>query len=144
MNDILTPAVFTLESLSEEQSVVLDFLITEKDMSQFASLSGDFNPLHVDDAFARAKGFSGVVVYGGLIIAHISRLIGMNLPGRDSLWSSIDVKFRNPLYVNQIATLEAVISAISSATGLIELKISLRSGNKLIAKGKAEVLLVNQ
>ncbi|UCZ77288.1 hypothetical protein LHK94_10090 [Dickeya zeae] len=143
MNDILTPAVFTLESLSEGQSVALDFLITEKDMSQFASLSGDFNPLHVDDTFARAKGFSGVVVYGGLIIAHISRLIGMNLPGRDSLWSSIDVKFRNPLYVNQTAMLEAVISAISSATGLIELKISLRSGNKLIAKGKAEVLLVN-
>jgi acyl dehydratase len=133
---------FALGALIEGQSATVDFTISQDDMRAFADLSGDRNPLHTDDAFAREKGYEGAVVYGALIVAKVSQLIGMKLPGRDSVWARIAMEFRNPLYVNQLAQVEGRIGSISIATGMIELKLSVRAAGKLLAKGSAEVLLV--
>ena len=121
-----------------------DFSVASEDMARFAELSGDFNPLHIDDAFARAKQFEGRVVYGALIIAKVSRLIGMELPGQDSVWTKITFQFNRPLYVGQSATLEGVVATLSEATGFVELKLTLRTEGRLLAKGIAEVLLVGR
>ena len=119
-----------------------DFTVSDADMAAFAALSGDFNPLHIDDAFARTKRFEGKVVYGALIIAKVSRLIGMDLPGRDSVWTNVSFQFNRPLYVGQAATLEGVVAALSEATGCVELKLTLKVEGRTLAKGVAEVLLV--
>ncbi len=106
------------------------------------SISGDRNPLHVDDAFARSKGFEGAVVYGALLVAKISQLIGMKLPGRDSVWTNLSLEFRKPLFVNQPAQVEGVIANLSASTGMIDLKLTVRTEGKLLAKGRAEILIV--
>ena len=121
-----------------------DFSVSPEDMARFAELSGDFNPLHIDDAFARGKQFEGRVVYGALIIAKVSRLIGMELPGRDSVWTKVTFQFNRPLYVGQAATLEGVVATLSEATGFVELKLTLKVDGRLLAKGIAEVLLVGR
>ena len=121
-----------------------DFSVSPEDMARFAELSGDFNPLHIDDAFARGKRFEGKVVYGALIIAKVSRLIGMELPGQDSVWTNISFQFNRPLYVGQTATLEGVVVTLSEATGFVELKLTLRTEGRALAKGIAEVLLVSR
>ncbi|HEX2870082.1 MAG TPA: MaoC/PaaZ C-terminal domain-containing protein [Polyangiaceae bacterium] len=124
------------------QSVTVDLWIDDEQMRRFAELSGDFNPLHTDEAFARAKGFRGRVVYGALLLARVSELIGMRLPGRDSVWARVDFEFSSPLYVNQSAQLEARIASFSGATGLLELRLNLQRDGKRIAKGRAEVVVV--
>ena len=58
-----------------------EFVVSEAEQSSFAVLSGDFNPLHLDSDFAQARGLAGSVVYGGLIVAKVSQVIGMRLPG---------------------------------------------------------------
>jgi 3-hydroxybutyryl-CoA dehydratase len=121
-----------------------DFSVSPEDMARFAEISGDFNPLHVDDAFARGKKFEGRVVYGALIIAKVSRLIGMELPGQDSVWTKVTFQFNRPLYVGQTATLEGVVATLSDATGFVELKLTLKVDGRLLAKGIAEVLLVGR
>lgn len=121
-----------------------DFAVSEADMAQFAALSGDFNPLHMDDAFARGKKFEGKVVYGALIIAKVSRLIGMDLPGRDSVWTNISFQFNRPLYVGQTATLEGTVANLSEATGGVELKLTLKVEGRTLGKGSAEVLLAGR
>jgi 3-hydroxybutyryl-CoA dehydratase len=130
-----------LADLAEGARAVVDFTITTEDMERFAALSGDYNPLHRDQEFARQKGFKDTVVYGALLIAKISCLIGMQLPGRDSVWSSIAMQFNQPLFVGEPARAEGAVVAVSQSTGLIELKLTVRSNDKLLAKGKAEVLL---
>ena len=110
-------------------------------MQQFAELSGDFNPLHTDDAFARTKGFDGVVVYGALMVAKVSQLIGMQLPGRDSVWVGIALDFRKPLYVGQAAQVEGVVTEASESTGMVALKVTVRANGKVLAKGTAEVVV---
>jgi len=133
--------LLTLAELTEGLQTVVDFSITPQQMLQFAEISGDFNPLHTDDAFARAKGFDGVVVYGALMIAKVSQLIGMRLPGRNSVWASVSLDFRKPLYVGQAAQVEGIVTAVSASTGMVELKLTVRAEGKVLAKGRAEVVL---
>lgn len=134
---------FVVGELSEGMVESVPFTVRRQEMERFAELSGDFNPLHVDDAFARSKGFEGVVVYGALIIAKVSQLIGMRLPGRDAVWASVSLDFVKPLYVDQQAKVDGMVTDVSELTGMLRLKLTIRSSTgQLLAKGKAEVLLV--
>ncbi|WP_265949561.1 MaoC/PaaZ C-terminal domain-containing protein [Dechloromonas sp. A34] len=128
--------------LAEGAADGVDFVVSAEELQQFAALSCDCNPLHVDADFARSKGFDDVVVHGALLVAKISQLIGMRLPGRDSVWTGLTLQFRHPLYVGQAARVEAVVERLSAATGMVLLKLTLRAGETLLAKGEAEVLLV--
>ena len=130
--------------LGKGVSASVDFVVSAEELRQFAALSGDHNPLHVDAEFARGKGFDGAVVHGALLVARISQLIGMRLPGRDSVWTGLALQFRQPLYVGQLAQVEAVVDQLSAATGMLTLKLKIRAGERLLAKGEAEVLLVRR
>lgn len=133
----------TLGELQEGTRATVDFTVTPEQMRAFGELSGDVNPLHTDDAFARAKKFDGAVVYGALLIAKVSQLIGMRLPGRDSVWVSIAMDFRKPLFVNQPAQVEGTVAEVSASTGMVALSLVIRAQGKVLAKGSAEVLLVS-
>jgi len=131
----------SLEDLTEGTKASVEFSVDAQQMRQFAELSGDFNPLHTDEAFARGKGYDGPVVYGALLVAKVSQLIGMKLPGRDSVWGSLSLDFRRPLFVGQEAEAEGTITSVHRATGMVELALVVRSNGKVLAKGKAEVVL---
>ncbi len=133
--------VIALGDLAVGTQALVDFSVSPEQMRQFAELSGDFNPLHTDDEFARARGFEGAVVYGALLVAKVSQLIGMRLPGRDSVWASIALDFRKPLFVGQAAQVEGVVTEVSESTGLVALKLTVRAAGKVLAKGTAEVIL---
>jgi acyl dehydratase len=138
----MAPAVAAhVPELSPGQSVLVDFRVSDADMLNFAALSGDYNPLHTDDDFARGKGFQGRVVYAGILVSKVSQLIGMHLPGRDSVWASLSLDFRQPLYVGESAQVEGLVDKFSDSAGIVLLKLSIRSGEKLLAKGKAEVAI---
>lgn len=135
---------WALAELREGQAARVEFTVTPDDMTAFAALSGDRNPLHTDDAFARGKGFEGAVVYGALMVAKVSQLIGMRLPGRDSVWASLAMDFRKPLFVGQPAEVEGTLTEVSRSTGMVTLKLVVRAGGKVLAKGQAEVVLVKR
>lgn len=136
-----TPEEHALSELSEGLERTVTFTVTLDQMRAFAELSGDYNPLHVDDAFAREKGYEGCVVYGALLIAKVSQLIGMRLPGRDSVWASISFDFKRPLYVGREAQVEGTLVNVHRATGMVELALVVRSDGRVLGKGKAEVVL---
>ncbi|MBI3555855.1 MAG: (R)-hydratase [Deltaproteobacteria bacterium] len=127
------------EALLESSRKTIEFRIEKPDMDAFARLSGDFNPLHTKDEFARTQGFSGRVVYGGLLVAQISRMIGMHLPGKNAIWSKLDVQFISPLFVDEEASLTAEIMTKSEAAQTLILKIRIERADKLIARGNAMV-----
>lgn len=139
----MEPDTLALDELSEGMTASAPFVVRQEDMDRFAELSGDFNPLHVDEAFACGKGFKGVVVYGALIIAKVSQLIGMRLPGRHAVWASVSLDFIKPLYIDQPAQVDGVVTEVWESTGMVKLKLSVRSSTgQLHARGSAEVLLV--
>lgn len=135
------PEEHALSGLTEGLKRSVTFSVTREQMRAFAELSGDFNPLHVDEAFARSKGYEGCVVYGALLVAKVSQLIGMRLPGRDSVWASVSFDFKRPLYVGREAEVEGTVVNVHHATGMVELGLVVRSDGRVLAKGKAEVVL---
>lgn len=128
-----------LASFEVGQRASIAFAVTAEEMAAFAALSGDYNPLHSDAAFAAARGFAGRVVYGALLVAKLSRLIGMELPGRDALWTGLDVQFAAPLLVGEEAVLEAVVAQVSPATKSMVLRVSVKRDDRVLARGKATV-----
>jgi len=107
-------------------------------MKLFARLSGDLNPLHADTTFSGDKGFAGPVVYGGLIVAHVSRLLGMHLPGRDGLWTGLRIDFREPLYVGEIAEVFGRVVHLSKATRTVTVNLRVEARGRIVANGSAE------
>ena len=135
------PRVRVWSDLEPGVRAELPFSVSDAQMRGFAELSGDRNPVHLDAEVARARGHAGPVVYGGLLLAQISRMIGMELPGRDALWTGVSLEFVQPLYVGEPARIEAEIVHVSEAVRSIELRLRLRAGDRTIARGKAEVTL---
>lgn len=120
------------------QSFEVRYCIGNSDMSAFAELSDDYNPLHLDVAFARAAGFDAQVVYGGIHFAKVSQLIGMLCPGRNGVLTHVDLSFHNPLYVGQTAVLTGVVKAVVESVRVVRLELRIESEGRLIARGRAE------
>ncbi len=133
--------VHALSGLAAGTRYAFEFAISDQQMTAFAELAGDCNPLHVDREFARARGYAGPVVYGGLLIAQVSRMIGMHLPGRDAIWTRLEIDFRAPLYVGEVARIEAEVSHCSEAVRALELSIRIVRGSQVLAQGEASVSL---
>jgi len=119
----------------------IEFRVTRDQMRAFAALSGDDNPIHDDADYARARGFQGPVVYGGLILAQVSRLLGTRLPGHGCVWHSLSMQFRSPLYVDEAAELRARVTHANEALGLVRLALEVRAGGRRVASGEAQALL---
>lgn len=128
------------QSLVEGSESRFDFHITAADMEAFVSVSGDENAVHTDDAYARQLGFDNRVVFGGLLVAKISRMIGMELPGAGGVWSGLKLDFRSPLYVDEQARLIAEITARSDSTKMIMLSLRIETDDRTIATGSAEAI----
>jgi len=100
--------------------------ITEFDVIGFAENSGDFNPLHVDSAFAGRSRYSQRIVHGAFQIGLASALIGMHLPGRDVLLGSVNAKFLAPLFFPTRVRVSGEITAwnTTSRAGSVRVTVS--------------------
>lgn len=136
----MTANISASRKLAEGQAVTLEFSITAADMETFAALSGDRNPLHSDAELAQSKGFAGPVVYGGLLIAKISGLLGEDLPGPGTVWTGLKLDFRKPLYVEEQARLSGRVSHVSQATRSVTIDLKIETDDRVIATGSAEAI----
>lgn len=118
-----------------------DFVFSDRDQELFATLSGDKNPVHLDRNFATEQGYPAPIVYGALLIAKVSEIIGMRLPGPIGIWSGLQIDFRQPLYVHETANLEMELVQLSEATRSMVMKFNITSGEKLVATGRAMATL---
>lgn len=141
MSEAPLPAVLAIGDIHPGMVICEELLFSELDVEEFARLSGDYNPLHTSAEFARRSGFSGAVVHGALIVAKISKIIGMHLPGRNSVWTSLNLTFERPLIVGCPASLTATVAFVSEAASMVDLAIEVRSDNMRLAKGRAEVVV---
>lgn len=86
--------------------------VTQGMMEAFAELSGDTNPLHTDEGFARSRGFEGKVAYGMLSASFYSRLVGVYLPGKNCLFQSIEATFNRPVYPGDVLSVTGRVTEV--------------------------------
>ena len=83
-------------------------LVTKEEVELFAKLTGDFNPVHMDQEYASKTNFGKRVVHGMLTSSFISTMIGMRIPGKGSLWLSQTLNFLNPTFIGDTIEVIAV------------------------------------
>ncbi|MEQ8441484.1 MAG: MaoC family dehydratase [Alphaproteobacteria bacterium] len=120
----------TLDDVEVGMSVAIDWQVTEREIDDFAQLSDDRNPLHMDSHYAVGAGFEGRVAHGFLLGAKLSGLIGMKLPGRRCLLLDQALSFPNPVYAGDRVTIRAEVKELHREMAVLVLKVRAESTHK--------------
>jgi 3-oxoacyl-[acyl-carrier protein] reductase len=127
------------------ETASLERRIEAEDVARYVELVGDDNPVHVDEAYAKAVGLPRPVVHGMLTSGYLSTVIGTLLPGPGALWLSSQLQFRGPVFVGDTIRVEVRIRRISPATRVLTLELEVRSdrGNPVL-DGEAQVQVLTE
>lgn len=102
--------------------------VTMEKIERFRELTGDINPLHVNEDFAENYGFSGRVVYGMLSASLISTLGGVYLPGRYCLIHQIEgCKFISPVYIGDVLTVTGTVKELNASVRQAVIQVRIRN-----------------
>ncbi len=124
------------------QRASLSRTITDDDIGAFARLTGDHNPLHVDDAFAVRSRFGRRVAHGLLSAGLISAVLGMRLPGPGAIYLQQTFRFVRPVYPGDTITATVEVTAYREDRGLATLRTTCTDQRgEIVLDGEATVLL---
>ena len=136
------PFEYSFDELTIGQKATFTKKIDEQLVDDFAKLSGDLNPLHMNEEYAKNTKFGKRVCHGMLLASFLSQLVGMYLPGKNSLYFSQSLNFRNPCFVNDEITIEGEIIEKKSSINFITLKTTIHNQNDIcLVDGIGKVIL---
>jgi 3-hydroxybutyryl-CoA dehydratase len=94
----------SIHELKVGDSAQISKTITEKDINDFARVTGDFNPVHLDQGYAEKTIFKGRIAHGLLSVGLLSSILGNILPGHGTIYLSQEVKFLAPVRIEDTIT----------------------------------------
>ena len=114
--------------------------ITEEDIELFARVSGDRNPLHMDEEYAATTQFGQRIAHGALTASYISGILGNNLPGPGAIFTGLSMRFRRPVFIGDEVTVRAEVSEKQDRGNRVSLAVSCIVGGKRVITGEAQVV----
>jgi 3-hydroxybutyryl-CoA dehydratase len=127
-------------SIGRQESFIMK--ITESMVEKFSNLSGDLNPLHMDNEFAESSLFKKRIVHGMLLSSFFSQLIGMKLPGKNALYFSQTLNFRSPCYIDDEIQVVGEVTEKSDSTQIITVSTSIFNKSKTcLIDGIAKIIV---
>ncbi len=115
--------------------------ITEHDVYTFAGITGDFNPAHVNEEFARESFFGRRVAHGVLTAGLVSAVLGMQLPGPGAIYVSQSLKFLKPVYFGDTVTAEVEVAELVPARNRVRfLTRCVNQNGDLVAEGESVLM----
>ena len=134
-------AGYCLEDLSVGQSASRTRTVSEADLIAFADVTGDHNPLHLDEAYAATTPFKGRIAHGMLSAGYISAVLGVDLPGPGAIYLSQSLRFRRPVRIGDAVVAEVVVQAIDTDKAQVTLKTTCSVAGKPVVDGEAVVMV---
>jgi acyl dehydratase len=112
--------------------------LTPKHVATFAELTGDYNPLHFDEAFVARTKFGRLVVQGGLTTGLLHALVAMDMPGPGTVFLSQNWKFTAPVYIGDTITAAAEVLSVHASKPVTQLAIRVtRQTGEVVLEGEA-------
>jgi 3-hydroxybutyryl-CoA dehydratase len=123
------------------QTATYSKTFTEADVEAFAAISGDRNPIHLNDSYAARTRFGRRIGHGMLTASLISTVIGMYLPGPGAIYLSQEIKFLKPVFIDDTVTATASIIAFNEEKRVLTLKTEcVNQKGETVLTGEAKVL----
>lgn len=129
------------EDLKVGQTALYARTITETDIVLFAGISGDNNPVHINEEFASNTMFSGRIAHGMLTAAFISTVLGMKLPGPGAIYVSQTLRFKAPVRSGDTIQVRATVTDLVPEKRRATLSTVITVGNKVVLEGEAVVIV---
>lgn len=107
------------------QSATRTKTVTDADLRAYAGITGDYNPLHFDDAFAAATRFGRRVAQGGIAAGLLNALVAMDLPGPGTVFMSQTITYHAPVYVGDTLTARVEVVSLKPAKPVCQLKFEV-------------------
>ena len=139
----MTYRLKTFDDLAVGQTAFLRKTITEADLSHFIAITGDLNPLHVDQVFAEQTFFGQRIAHGMLSASLFSTLMGMHLPGIGAIYKSQTLEFLRPVFIGDTLCAWFEITAIDPQAERIEMQSWIENQDGItVIQGQTEASLL--
>ena len=132
---------YFIEDLKVGQSETFGKTVTDADIVLYAGVSGDTNPVHLDDEYAAETMFKGRIAHGMLSAAFISTVIGTKLPGPGCIYVNQSLKFKAPVKAGDTVAAHCEITELLPEKKFIVLKTQCIVGDKVVIDGEATIMV---
>lgn len=132
---------YFIEDIKEGMSAAFGKTITDADILMFAGVSGDTNPVHLNEEFAAGTAFQGRIAHGMLTASLISTVLGTKLPGPGCIYMSQSMRFLAPVRAGETVRAEVTVKAVDRERRRVTFETVCKVGGKNVLEGEA-VLMV--
>jgi len=136
----------TLEQLSIEEirigmEVSYIHTITDADVREFSEISGDKNPIHLNDEYAKKSRFKKRIAHGLMSASYFSALFGTKLPGEGAIYVSQSLQFKRAVYLGDTVTATVIVKGIDLNKRRVFFRTVCKVKNKIVIDGEAELYI---
>ena len=131
---------FYFDELSVGQTAEMSRVVGSADIEAFAEVSGDNNPVHLDEDYARTTTFGERIAHGMLSGAYISAILGTKLPGPGAIYLSQTLRFRRPVKIGDLVVARATVTELDEAKSRATLSTVCEVNGKTVVDGEAVVI----
>jgi 3-hydroxybutyryl-CoA dehydratase len=135
---------YYLEDLSVGMTGVFAKTVTEADIVMFAGISGDTNPVHINQLFAEGSMFKNRIAHGMLSASLISTVVGTRLPGPGCIYVNQSLRFRAPVKAGDTVVARATVKEIQPERRRVVLSTVCSVGETVVIDGEATMLVANR
>jgi 3-hydroxybutyryl-CoA dehydratase len=132
----------TPRTFSTGECASLSKTITETDVTLYAGITGDFNPVHIDAEYAKTTRFGARIAHGMLTTGLISAVLGMKLPGPGAIYLGQELKFLKPVYIGDTITARVEVLEFHAEKKILVAKTEcLNHRGEIVLTGTAKLLV---
>ena len=133
--------MYKLQDISVGMSASYSQTITDADIKGFAGISGDRNPVHMDEQYAESSRFKKRIAHGMISSSFFSALFGTKLPGEGCVYVSQSLKYRKPVYIGDTVVATIEVKDINIEKRRVYFDTYCKIGSSKVITGEAEIYI---
>jgi 3-hydroxybutyryl-CoA dehydratase len=131
---------YTIEELRSGMSAEFAKTVSERDVQLFGEVSGDTNPVHFDEAFAKTTPFKGRIAHGVLTASYISTVLGMQMPGPGTIFLGLNIRFKAPVRIGDRVVARCTVRDVIAEKRRVVFECACKVGDTVVIEGEATVM----
>lgn len=131
---------YAIEDLQPGMSAQFTRTVSERDIELFGEVSGDSNPMHFDEDFAKSTPFKGRIAHGVLTASYVSTVLGMQMPGPGTIFLGLNIRFKAPVRIGDRVTAICTVREVLAEKRRVVFDCACKVGDTVVLEGETTVM----